>query len=608
MKLRASVLAATALCCAGVATAQSISNDEIVVYGARLNQPIAEVGSSVGIITAEDIKSLGVDYVLDAIATIPGVTVNQNGPFGGVATVRIRGAASEQTLVIVDGVVVNDPSSPGGGFDFSWLDSSSIDRIEVLKGPHSTLWGTDAIGGVVNIVTKRPQDGVTGSAFGRFGSFDTLRAGADVGYATGRYHFRLSAVSHDTDGISKADERNGNPEKDGYNSKSVNLSAGVHFTDNVRLTATVMQSNADTEYDSFSFGAPGNVGDGNEESKTEQLTGNLALHAAMLDGRFTNVLQLGYSDVDRRYFTDGAQIFSAEGDRTSWRYQGTFDVNERNRLAFGAEHEDSQSGSDDTSITGLFALYELKPVDNWTLTAGLRQDDHERYDAETTARVAAAWNPNDQWTLRASWGEGFKAPTLFQTTFFCCGATEPNPDLRAEYSDALDVGFAYRTTNARGVVELTYFDQDITDLITFSFGVGGYENIAEVRSKGFELDAAYRFTDWLDVSFNYANIDAKDGTGSRLIRMPEHSGDVQFTFNPEGRFSGTLLTRYNGEESDPNGTVDSWTRVDIAGTWQANDTVEIFARIENLFDEDYQQVLGYGTPGLSGYLGARLQF
>lgn len=608
MKVRASVLVAAALSCTGAATAETSIDETIVVYGTRLSQPVAELGSSVGIITAEEIDALGVDYVLDAVATIPGVTINQNGPFGGAASVRIRGAASEQTLVIVDGVVVNDPSSPGGGFDFSWLDPSNIDRIEVLKGPHSTLWGTDAIGGVVNIVTKRPDEGFTGSAFARFGSYDTLRGGADVGYASGRYHVRLSAVGYDTDGISKADERNGNTEEDGYRSQSLNLNAGVYFTDDVRLVATVMQSDADTEYDSFSFGAPGNVGDGNEESRTEQLTTNLALHADFLDGRFANSLQFGYTDIDRRYFTDGTQTYSAEGDRAIWRYQGTFAINEQNRIAFGAENEDSESGADDTTIKGLFALYELKPTDQWTLSAGLRQDDHERYDSETTARVAAAWNPTDQWTLRASWGEGFKAPTLFQTTFFCCGATEPNPDLRAEYSDAWDVGFAYRTSNARGTVELGYFDQDITDLITFSFGIGGYENIAEVRSKGFELDAAYRFTDWLDVSVRYANIDAKDGNGSRLIRMPEHSGDLQFTFNPEGRFSGTLLTRYNGEESDPNGTVDSWTRVDVAGTWKTSESVEVFARVENLFDEQYQQVLGYGTPGLSGHLGVRLQF
>jgi vitamin B12 transporter len=146
-------------------------DETITVYGVRLDQPATEVGSSVSILTASDIEALGSDYVLDAIATVPGVTVNQNGAYGGFASVRIRGASSEQTLVIIDGVVANDTTSPGGGFDFARFDPANIDRIEVLRGPQSTLWGTDAIGGVVNIVTKRPEQGLQGNAFAQAGSF-----------------------------------------------------------------------------------------------------------------------------------------------------------------------------------------------------------------------------------------------------------------------------------------------------------------------------------------------------------------------------------------------------------------------------------------------------
>ena len=155
---------------------------------------------------------------------------------------------------------------------------------------------------------------------------------------------------------------------------------------------------------------------------------------------------------------------------------------------------------------------------------------------------------------------------------------------------------------------LTYFDQDTTDLITFSFAVGGYENIAEATSSGLEFEAQYQLTDWLSGTVNYANIDAEDGDGNRLVRVPEHSGNLSLAIDPDGPWSGTVSLRYNGKERDANGIVDSWTRVDLTARYALNSTTEIYGRIENLFDENYQQILGYGTPGTSGYLGVRLGF
>ncbi len=583
-------------------------DDTLVVYGVRLDQPATEVGSSVSVLTADDIEALGSDFVLDAIATMPGVTINQNGSFGGVASVRIRGASSAQTLVIIDGVVVNDPTSPGGGFDFARVDSANVDRIEVLKGPQSTLWGTDAIGGVVNIVTKRPEEGLNGNVFAQAGSFNSFRGGAGIEGANERFDFRLAATGISTDGISKADEINGNTEKDGHDSSTVSAKGGVRLAGDARLQASLLWSDAESEFDSFSFGDQGNVADGDEVSRTEELVGNISLHLPLFDGKLENVILAGYSDIDRQSFSDGLPGFSSKGDRRSYRYQGTMRLNDTNRFAFGAEREDSKANGDNTSINGLFALYELQALDSLTLTAGVRRDDHDRFDAETTGRLAVAYNPHDQVTLRASWGEGFKAPTLFQTTFFCCGATAPNPNLKPETSDAYDIGVTFRTTDARGEIGLTYFDQDIVDLITFSFGIGGYENIDKATSSGVEVDGHYRLTEWLDAAISYSYIDAKDGAGDTLIRVPEHSGDLLFSVNPDGRLSGTIQVKYNGEEQDPNGVVASWTRVDLAGRYDLSESVQLYARVENLFDEQYQQIIGYGTPGLSGHVGARLNF
>jgi len=155
---------------------------------------------------------------------------------------------------------------------------------------------------------------------------------------------------------------------------------------------------------------------------------------------------------------------------------------------------------------------------------------------------------------------------------------------------------------------LTYFDQDTENLIDFSFAIGGYENIEVVNSSGIEVHGQYLFAERIEASLSYSYIDAKDGAGDTLPRIPKHSGDVELRFNPGRRLSGTLLIRYNGEEQDPNGVVDSWTRVDLSGRYAISESLELYARIENLLDEQYQQVLGYGTPGVSGFVGAKLGF
>lgn len=582
--------------------------EEVIVYGTRLEQPATEVGSSVSIITADDIEALGVDFVLDAIAAVPGVTINQNGTFGGSASIRIRGAGSEQTLVIVDGVVTNDPTSPGGGYDFARLDPANVERIEILKGPQSTLWGTDAIGGVINIITKRPDEGLGGNVFLQTGSFGLLRGAAEVGGAGDTYDFRLSMTDTSTDGISKADEANGNTEDDGFDATTISATGGLDFFGDARLQATLIWTDAESNFDSFLFGAQGNVGDGAEASTNEELTTSLTLKLPLFEGRLENSFLVGFSEIDRESLTDGILAFSSEGDRTSYRYQGTLSVNDDSQLAFGIEREDSAANGEDTSIDGLFALYEFQPVDALTVTVGVRRDDHERFGAATTRRIAAAYNPTDQLTVRASWGEGFKAPTLFQTTFFCCGTVAPNANLLPEVSDAFDIGFSYRTADGRGDIGLIYFEQDTTNLIKFSFAVGGYENIAAAKSSGIELQGSFQLNQWATVSASFANIDAVDGTGARLPRVPENSGDLTFMLDPEGPLSGSVLLRYNGDEEDANGRVGSWTRVDLAGRYACSEKTEIFARIENLLDREYQQILGYGTPGISGSIGAKFSF
>ena len=223
--------------------------------------------------------------------------------------------------------------------------------------------------------------------------------------------------------------------------------------------------------------------------------------------------------------------------------------------------------------------------------------------------MAAAYQPTAGLTLRGSWGQGFKAPTIFQTTFFCCGAVTANEALRPERSDGVDVGAEWRSLSGRGHIAVTLFRQDTEDLIDFSFAVGGYENIAEVESRGVEVSAGWSLAETLALSADYAYIKASEGDGTPLRRLPRHSADLVLSFDPTGPFSSSVLLRYNGSETNNDRIeLDAWTRVDINARYDLSDHFELFGRIENLLDAHYQQILGYGTPGRSGFVGARWRY
>jgi vitamin B12 transporter len=582
-------------------------SDEIIVEGLRIPTRIAETGTSVSVITAEDIELRAYAFALDAIAGVPGVTINQTGTFGGLATVQIRGASTDQTLVLLDGVPIGDPTAVGGGYDFSIIDAADIERIEILKGPQSTLWGSDAIGGVVNIITKRPADGLSGRLFAEGGSYETFRGGGAIAHGGERGDFRLSATGITTDGISKADENDGNTEKDGYDGYSLAAHGGFNLARSWRLEALARQMSGRTEIDGF----PPPVftlADTDDWSKTQQFISAAKLNAPFLNGRFNNTFMAGYTDIKRTGNFGGFKT-KDNGDRLILRYQGAFTLNDKNQIAFGAERETNEANGEETSINGLFGLYELKPVEDLTLTAGIRYDDHNEFGSETTGRFSAAWSPIDFLTFRGSWGEGFKSPTIFQLTQ-SFGLLPPNRNLLPETSRAFDAGADISILERRAKFSVTYFNRDTKNQIIFAPNFR-YENLEATKAQGIEIATSATLVDFLTLSVNYAYIDSKDKiTGEPLIRTPRHSGNASLIYNDDGPFSGTVTVIYNGDETEGffGSDLEDWVRVDLAASYALNDTVEFYCRIENLFDVEYQHVSGYGTPGLSGYGGVRITF
>ena len=577
--------------------------DEIIVKGARIETPASNFGSSIFILNSEDIRLRGIRSAIDAISSSPGVTTKKNGSFGGVGSVRIRGASSSQTLVLVDGVPVNDASSPGGGYNFEYLDTSNIERIEVLRGSQSTLWGSDAIGGVVNIFTKSAKDNSV-NILSETGSFGLRKINSEFGLVSnfGKFLFLVDDTS--LDGISKADRKDGNIEKDGFETNSYSFKGNTEIN-NIKIKGLLSYIKSDVEYDSFGFVT--GVQDGDERSITEEFTGNLTIKFNLFGEKLENTFSFNQSDISRDYFTDNNLTFGADGDRKLYRYQGNTGFGKYNKIAFGFEKEESNVSLDKLSIDSLFLLYQFQPIKDLVVSAGIRNDDNKGFSSKTTRKIAAAYKISENISIKSSWGEGFKVPTIFQTTFFCCGSNSANTNIRPEVSTSYDLGFDFSLKD-KFSFSFIYFKQDVNNQINFSFSLGGYENIDFVESDGFEISSNSKVSETVNLFINYSYIDSIDGNGLRLINIPKDSGELVLTYEPASKISGSMALKYNGSEISTYGNLNSWSRVDINLFYKLNNFSEVYFRVENLFDEDYQQVFGYGTPDRSGLVGIKVTF
>ena len=576
---------------------------EIIVKGARIDTSEDNFGSSIFILDSEEIRLRGIRSAIDAISSSPGVTTKKNGSFGGVGSVRIRGASSSQTLVLIDGIPVNDASSPGGGYNFEYLDTSNIDRIEVLRGSQSTLWGSDAIGGVVNIYTKSAEKNSI-NLLSEIGSFGLRKINSELGIASNSSKFLFLVDDTSLDGISKADKKDGNVEKDGFETNSYSFKGDIDLN-NIQIKGLLSYIKSDVEYDSFGFVT--GVQDGDERSITEEFIGNLTIKFNLFDDKLVNTFSVNQSDISRDYFTNDNLTFGADGERKLYRYQGNIGFGGFNKIAFGLEKEESSVNADKLSIDSYFFLYQFQPIKDLVISAGIRNDDNKGFNSKTTRKISAAYRVFENLSIKTSWGEGFKVPTIFQTTFFCCGAESANTNIRPEESTSYDLGFDFSLKD-KFSFSLVYFKKDINDQINFSFGLGGYENIDFVESDGFEVSANSEITEEINLYLNYSYIDSIDGRGQRLINIPKDSGELALTYNSSFNLSGSLTMKYNGSEISTYGNLDSWLRADINLFYKLNNFSEVYFRVENLLNKNYQQVFGYGTPDRSGLIGVKVNF
>jgi vitamin B12 transporter len=625
-------LAAAALVTTTGAVAQTEADPAIVVTANRTPQPLSRVGQTITVIDLPELTRRQSQNIADVLRTIPGVTVARTGSIGGTASVFIRGADSDQTAALIDGVKLNDPSTPGGGFDFGNLMVGNIERIEVLRGAQSVLWGSQAVAGVVNMITRRPTEDLTLNTRAEYGYRNTGTLVANVAGKTGPLSLSAGGGWFRTDGISNFAESRGGIEKDGYENWGANANANLAITDSISLDARGWFSRGRFNLDGF---APPSFafGDTNEESLTREIVGYTGLNAALFDGRLRNRLGFAITDTDRRITALAgipAETFRGEGRNERLEYQGVFDISKGWQAVFGAEQEISRFSSSSfggaptlgrARIYSLYGQLVASPVAGLTLTGGLRQDDHDRFGGATTFGASGVYTLAGT-TLRASYAEGFKVPSLFQLL-----SNFGNTQLRPERSQGWDAGVTQNLIDGRMQISATYFQRDSRDLIIFiscptltgictNRPFGTYDNVGKARASGVELAITLKPTDALTLQASHGFVDSRNrttGTANfdrRLPRRPEHSTsvlvDYRWSFGLETGV--TLLNVSRAFENAANTTrLPGYTLVDIRAAYPIGRHLELTARIENLFDEAYEAAFRFGQPGRAGYVGARVR-
>jgi vitamin B12 transporter len=584
---------------------------EVVVAATRLPAIVAETPGA-RVIDRRAIEQRGAVFAADILADAPGLSVTRTG-LAGPAQVRMRGAAPGKTLVLVDGVPVNDPADISGAADFTGFELSDIERIEVLSGPQSSLWGSDAIGGVIAFTT-RELDGLAAEA--EAGSYDTVRGRLAGGVSTDRYGFGAWVSHFDTDGVSAADEADGNPERDGFTSTTVGARGRYALTGTATLDGAVRWTESDGGLDGNpppTFG----LADTDDTFSREQWSGFGRLRLTALG--LAHQVSVSASDISRGVVSDFPSTFEADRQVYRWQVDGaTSGVG----FVVGAEREDTQgslSTGDSVGFgtTSAFATARVGPTERLTLTGALRLDDTDDFGSQTTGRVSAAFDLGSGFTLSGAWGTGFKAPSISQALCdFCYGAAvfpAPSfPALSPETAEGYEAALGWGAADGRLEGRVTLYRLDVEDQIaafsTPDFSAFYYVNLEQTRTDGVELEGRARLGGGFDLSLAYAWTDARaEPSGDRLLRVPEHAGSATLGWTGR-RLSGALTVRAESDQDDAGGVREGFVTANLNAAYALTDEVSLTARIENLADERYQQVLGYGEPGRSAYLGVRLRY
>ena len=577
--------------------------------------------------------------VIEALQEVLGLSILQSGPFGSSASVMLRGANSEHTLVMIDGVEVNDPITPARTYDFSHIRVEGIERIEILRGPQSTLYGADAMAGVINIITEKGQGKPRFHLSSLGGSYGTFSGTAGLTGNMEKLHYSLWASTLTSQGFSAANASlEGNTEADGYKNLSLSARAGYKVSANIDLDflARFIDTKSDIDNYGSAFGDdPNNI----QTYDSLYLKGHF--RGLFLKNRWEQKLTLSHVQSNRETDNPTDEQHPLDADRSLYKssqiklgWQNSLFLHESNTLTFGAEYQQERGESSyySESIwgpsassfplkkahnTGVYIQDQYRSAGIFFLTAGIRLDTHSQSGRSTTYRIAPAFFIQQINTkLKATYGTGFKSPSLYQL-FAPANIWGPigNENLKPEETTSWDLGIEQDLWAGKVRLGGTYFSSRFENLIDYDY-TKGYINIAKASSKGVEFMLEFFPAENITLSASYSHIVAKDqNTGESLLRRPKDkfTANLNFRLLAKGRVVLSLIrlgAREDQEWIDWISTrvqMEPFTLLNAVGSYNIHPNVQFFLRLDNILDQQYELIKGYGTPGLSAYGGFKIQ-